>query len=157
MRFSPAFGQFAGKWECGILQQMIIHGTLKIALCAAALALGLCLRLEAADRWGALSQIETGDKDTAVGPGGEVSRYQIQPATWRQYAPTNSDPKNPADALAVAKKIMQDRCASFEATNHRPPTDYEFYVLWNAPSQIQKPSQAVARRAERFRNLVESR
>ncbi len=136
---------------------MTVRLTLKTAYWGAALACILCLRLQAADRWAALSQIETGDKDTAVGPGGEVSRYQIQLAAWRQYAPTNADPQKPADALAVAKKIMQERCASFEATYHRPPTDFEFYVLWNAPAQIQKPGKAVSRRAERFRNLVESR
>jgi hypothetical protein len=135
---------------------MTIRLMLKICLGALALAGGSCLRVEAMDRWAALSQIETGDRDAAVGPGGEVSRYQIQLAAWRQHAPAKADPRNPEDALAVARKVMEERLAQFEVTFHRSATDFEFYVLWNAPAQIQKPSQAVSRRAERFRNLVES-
>ena len=32
----------------------------------------------AMDRWAALSMIESGDNDQAVGPGGEVSRFHIR-------------------------------------------------------------------------------
>jgi hypothetical protein len=51
---------------------------------------------------------------------------------------------------------MQQRCATFEHTAHRPPTDTEFYILWNAPAQIQRPGKTVLGRAERFCNLVNS-
>jgi hypothetical protein len=52
---------------------------------------------------------------------------------------------------------MQERCAAFERTLHRPPTDSEFYILWNAPAQIDRPGKVVLRRAERFCNLVNRR
>lgn len=128
---------------------------MKIA--AVLLVLGACFPLRAADRWAALSLIESRDNDRAVGPHGEVSRYQMKPEVWQRYAPTNADWANPKDSLLVAKAIMDERCAAFERSSNRPPTDFEFYVLWNAPAQIQRPSKTVARRADRFCNVVSSR
>jgi hypothetical protein len=120
------------------------------------LFLGLCSPLQAADRWAALSLIESGDDDKAVGPHGEISRFQMQPDLWKRYAPTNADWTKPDDSLLVAKAVMQERCTAFERSMHRPPTDFEFYVLWNAPGQVKRPSKTVSRRAERFANLVEA-
>ena len=114
----------------------------------------MCLRMQAMERWVALSQMESGDNDHALGAAGEVSRYQIRPDVWRQYAVPAADFRKSSDALAVAKEVMDERCASFERTFHRPPTDFEFYVLWNAPAQIERPSRNVTRRAWRFCNLV---
>ena len=118
---------------------------------------GACLQLLAADRWAALSLIESGDNDRATGPHGEISRYQMQPEVWKRYASTNADWTKPEESLAVAKAVMEERCAAFERSTKRPPTDFEFYVLWNAPAQVQKPSKAVSRRAERFCNVLNSR
>jgi hypothetical protein len=120
------------------------------------LFLGLCSPAGASDRWAALSLIESGDNDKAIGPHGEISRYQMQPDLWKRYAPTNADWTKPEDSLGVAKAVMQQRCDAFERSMHRPPTDFEFYVLWNAPGQVKKPSKAVSRRAERFANVVEA-
>lgn len=130
---------------------------MKVPVLAVVLALGMCLRVHAVDRWTALSQIESGDNDLAIGPCGEVSRYQIRPDIWRHYAAEKADWQKPADSLSVARAIMQDRCATFEDSFHRSPTDFEFYVLWNAPAQIQKPSKIVSQRAERFCNVIASR
>ena len=129
---------------------------MKVNLCTVAvgLAFGLCAELHAMDRWNALSQIESGDNDRAVGAAGEVSRYQIKPELWRRYAPTDADCTNPTSALSVARQAMQERGAAFERAMHRPPTDSEFYILWNAPAQIDRPGKAVLARAERFCNLV---
>jgi hypothetical protein len=129
---------------------------MNVNLCFVAfgVAFGLCAELHAMDRWSALSQIESGDDDRAVGPAGEVSRYQIKPELWRRYAPTDADWTNPTNALSVARQAMQERCAAFEGTMHRPPTDSEFYILWNAPAQIDRPCKAVLARAGRFCNLV---
>jgi hypothetical protein len=121
------------------------------------LVLGLSLRLHAMDRWAALSQIESGDTDCAIGAAGEVSRYQMKPDVWRQYAATNADWQNPSDSLKTAQEVMKDRCSVFEETFHRQPTDFEFYVLWNAPGQIRKPGKAVRERADRFCSLVSRR
>ena len=136
---------------------MLTRIKVKISLATVGLVLGLCLPIQALDRWSALSQIESGDDDHAVGAAGEISRYQIKPAIWRRYAPADADWTNPANALSVARQAMQERCVGFERAVHRPPTDSEFYVLWNAPAQIQRPGKAVSGRAERFCNLIKYR
>ena len=106
------------------------------------------------DRWSALSQIESGDNDKAIGRMGEVSRYQILPDVWSAFADESADWENARDALSVAKAAMKKRCMDFEKSFHRKPTDFEFYVLWNAPAQIDRPGSAVSERAKRFCNLV---
>ena len=103
----------------------------------------------AMDRWAALSMIESGDNDHAVGPGGEVSRFQIRRELW-----TGGNPKDAHDALSAAREIMQPRLEEFQRSHQRPGTDFEFYVLWNAPWRVDHPSAAVTERARRFANLV---
>jgi hypothetical protein len=115
---------------------------------------GMCFSSAGMDRWAALSQIESADNDKAVGKKGEISRYQILPDVWAAFAAENADWENPKDALAVAKVAMKKRCAEFEQTFHRAPTDFEFYVLWNAPAQIERPGNVVSERAKRFCNLL---
>ncbi len=129
---------------------------LKLFASAALLVAGGLVAFGAMDRWTALSLIESGNNDRAIGPYGEISRYEVKPEIWTRYAPTNAHWTNPEVSLAVAKRIMQERCAAFERSFKRPPNDFEFYVLWNAPAQIQKPSTNVTERAERFRNLMNS-
>jgi hypothetical protein len=110
----------------------------------------------AMERWAALAQIESGNNDHALGLAGEISRYQIKPRVWHRYAPATANWRNAEQSLPIAKAAMRDRCANFERAFRRPPTDFEFYILWNAPAQIRKPSAAVAKRAQRFCNLVGS-
>lgn len=121
------------------------------------LFLGLGSRpAEAMNRWAALSMLESGNNDAAIGRAGEVSRFQIKPALWEKYGgpyPVTAR-TNPLAALFVAQAIMGDRCGEFERRFHRSPTDFEYYVLWNAPAQIQKPRRVVAERASRFCHLV---
>ena len=136
---------------------MFARKNVKLAVATLALAVGVCSRLPAMDRWSALSQIESGDDDRAVGAAGEVSRFQIKPELWQRYAPAGSDWTNAEDALCVAKEAMRERCAAFERSAHRPPTDSEFFILWNAPAEINHPSKAVLGRAERFCNLIHRR
>jgi hypothetical protein len=109
----------------------------------------LAMSASAMDRWAALSMLESGDNDKAVGPGGEISRFQILPALW-----PGGDSQNMQTALAVAKNIMQPRLEEFELSHKRAPTDFEFYVLWNAPWEVDHPSKIVTDRARRFANLV---
>jgi hypothetical protein len=103
----------------------------------------------AMDRWSALSMIESGNDDRAIGTLGEISRYQIRPYLW-----PGGNPLNAHIALRVARNIMQPRLTRFEQSHHRAPTDFEFYVLWNAPQEVNHPRRAVAERAHRFANLV---
>lgn len=114
--------------------------------------IGICAFIstaQAMDRWSALSMLESGNDDQAIGSRGEVSRYQIRPYLW-----PGGNPINAHVALNVAQKIMQSRIARFEQTHNRVPTDFEFYVLWNAPQEVNHPCRAVAKRAERYANLV---
>jgi hypothetical protein len=127
---------------------------LRLIIATVALGFEVSLNVQAMDRWAALSQIETSDNDSAIGAAGEISRYQIKPRLWRRYAPSDADWKNPSHALATARELMRERCAEFQRSYNRPPTDFEFYVLWNAPAQIQHPRKAVRDRAERFCRLV---
>jgi hypothetical protein len=104
------------------------------------------------DRWAALSMIESGNDDSAIGPGGEISRFQIRRKLW-----PGGDSQDPKIALAVAQEIMRPRLAGFQQSHKREATDFEFYVLWNAPWQADHPSTVVTERARRFANLVELR
>jgi len=133
---------------------MAVRMRLSLIITTVALGFEVSLKVQAMDRWAALSQLETRDNDHAVGAAGEISRYQMKPRLWRRYARSSADWKNPTEALAAAQEIMKERCANFERSYHRPATDFDFYVLWNAPAQIDKPGKAVRERAERFCNLV---
>jgi hypothetical protein len=120
----------------------------------AILVCGGCLlvpvSVPAMDRWAALSMIESGDDDRAVGSRGEVSRFQIRPELW-----PGGNSQNLQDALAAARKVMKPRLEAFEMSHGRPATDIEFYVLWNAPWDVDHPSKTVMERARRFSNLVQ--
>ena len=103
-------------------------------------------------RFAALSQVESGDNDFAVGGAGEISRFQIKRQNW-----LGGNPHDAAIALENAKAIMTVRCAQFEKAAKRPATDAEFYALWNAPSiaLAGRPlPKVIAQRAERFANLA---
>jgi hypothetical protein len=110
----------------------------------------------AMDRFAALSMVETGDNDSAIGPSGEISRYQVLPATWQHYAKGQAlDPVNPTNSLSIAQAVMAERCAQFQKTNHRPPTDFEFYLLWNCPAHVAHPGKLATDTAQRFANLCQ--
>jgi hypothetical protein len=120
------------------------------ALIVLVAALAIVSSARAMDRWAALSMIESGDDDSAIGSLGEVSRFQIRPYLW-----PGGNPHNAGVALDVAQKIMKPRVARFQHTHNRVPTDFEFYVLWNAPQEVNHPCRAVAKRAQRFANLAQ--
>jgi hypothetical protein len=106
------------------------------------------------DRSAALSMLETGDNDHAVGSAGEISRYQVRKLEWRSV--TNSPNYTDSEtAKNVMLHIMDKRVQAFKAHFGRAPSDFEYYALWNAPSQAMegKISRAVAARCERFANL----
>jgi len=113
--------------------------------------LGLAKPALAMDRWDALSMIESGNNDRAIGSVGEVSRFQIRPELW-----PGGNPQNPQQALTAAQITMTPRLNRFERIHKRQPTDFEFYVLWNAPWVVDHPTAVVKERAQRFVNLVQS-
>ena len=108
------------------------------------------------DRLSALSMLETGNDDRAVGSAGEISRFQVKKAEWRTV--TNSANYSDSEtARKVMIQLMDKRIHTFEEHFGRKPTDFEFYALWNAPSQALSGhvSRKVAERCERFANLCE--
>jgi hypothetical protein len=124
---------------------------MRIALMISALLVFLsATSADAMDRWAALSMIESGDNDSAIGPGGEISRFQICPELW-----PGGNPKDNRIALAAAQEIMEPRLLEFQKGHKRAATDFEFYVLWNAPWQADHPSKTVTERARRFANLAQ--
>ena len=108
------------------------------------------------DRLAALSMIETGNNDRMVGRAGEISRYQILKREWRSV--TNSTRYTDRDtARAVTLTLIDRRVASFRSIYQRPPTNFEFYALWNAPGQVLegRVSRTVAERCQRYANLCD--
>lgn len=123
-----------------------------------------------ARRLAALSMIESGDNDRAIGSAGEVSRYQIMPEIFAQYFFVVKPPpdiaasrlkagaRNPFIARNIATAIMRDRSKAFEARYHRDPSDFEFYILWARPACLLGPGithagRRLLDRAHRFANL----
>jgi hypothetical protein len=119
----------------------------------------------AVDRFTALAQVESADKphplgnDFCIGRDGELSRYQISPAVIAEFDIDATRLADPVYALKQARRIMQTRCGTFERRYHRPPTDFEFYILWHRPARLLVDSTAItpceADRAQRFANLCE--
>jgi len=113
-----------------------------------------------ASRLEALSQIETGDDDRAVGGAGEVSRYQIKPWIWRQYSDSKSY-SNRRISTEVAGQHLAELTGIFRKRARREPTDFDLYVLWNAgPTYYARIGFAKVRvhpvireRARRYANL----
>ena len=122
----------------------------------------------ALDRYAALSMIESGNNDKAVGSSGEVSRFQILPSVWNYQ--TNlvhvfdmrtkqilvQSPTNKLTALEVAMGIQSERQFNFYEKNKREPTDAEFYLLWHCPAHVLHPSRCETEIARRFANLCAS-
>ena len=111
---------------------------------------------------GALSMIESGDNDRAIGAAGEVSRYQIRPYVWRRYSVSRAY-RDPQVAKAVAECHLAYLETLFLQATGRQPTDFDRYVLWNGgPTYYANIGFKAARvcrtirgRAQRFVNLRE--
>jgi len=82
-------------------------------------------------RISALSLIESGDNDAAVGDAGEVSRYQIKPWIWRQYDPSSAYADRRI-STQVAQQHLAELAERFRRGARREPSDFDLYVLWNA-------------------------
>jgi hypothetical protein len=116
-----------------------------------------------ASRLEALSQIETGNNDRAIGGAGEVSRYQIKPWIWRQYSGSQAY-SNHRISTRVAEQHLGELTAIFRRCTRREPTDFDLYVMWNAgPTYYNRIGFAKSRvhpiireRARRYANLREA-
>ncbi|HAM73467.1 MAG TPA: hypothetical protein DCM86_17675 [Verrucomicrobiales bacterium] len=108
----------------------------------------------------AISLIESGGNDYAVGDAGEVSRYQILPKVWRSYTRSH-EYQNRWLAGEVAKRHLSTLQQSFQREAGRAPGDFELYVLWNAGLDYyrrhgfspRRVASTIRERADRFVNL----
>jgi hypothetical protein len=108
----------------------------------------------------ALSLIESGNNDAAVGSLGEVSRYQIRPYIWREYSASRSWRDSRVSAQ-VAENHLKNLEETFVRRAGRAPTDFDSYVLWNAGAAYYakvgfSPARVhpvIRERAQRFVNL----
>jgi hypothetical protein len=113
-----------------------------------------------ASRLEALSQIETGDNDRAVGGAGEVSRYQIKPWIWRLYSESEAY-SDRRISTQVAEQHLTGLASLFRKRTRREPSDFDLYVLWNAgPTYYNRIGFSKSRvhpiirdRARRYANL----
>ena len=77
----------------------------------------------------ALSAIESGHRDTAIGRHGEVSRYQMMPYVWRAHA-RGENPRDPEQAGAVAMRVMRSR--------YRGTDPATWYLAWHCPGRLRR-------------------
>ena len=111
----------------------------------------------------AISMIESGDDDRAVGSAGEISRYQIKVSVWKQYSRSRAY-QNVNVSTRVAGQYLKALEALYRGRTGRDPSNFDRYVMWNAgPAYYAKrgfaPSRVhriVRERATRFANLCEA-
>ncbi len=112
----------------------------------------------------AISMIESGNNDFAIGGAGEVSRYQIKPRVWRSYTDREAY-ENQKLSGWVAGQYLSFLESAFEKGAGHPPTDFDLYVLWNAGLAYYKRIgfsshrvlPVIRERAQRFVNLRQMR
>jgi len=109
----------------------------------------------------ALGMIESGNNDRVIGPGGEVSRYQIQLAVWKTYSDSRAY-FEPEVSRNVARQHWSYLTNYFREKAGREPTDFDMYILWNTRYGYYASkgfdqrllNETLRDRARRFVNLV---
>ena len=108
----------------------------------------------------ALSLIESGDNDAAVGRAGEVSRFQIMPHVWSHYSGSRAF-RNSKVSTEVAAQHLQELTTWFQQRTGRAASDFDIYVLWNAgPTyyhrigfKTSRVNRVISERARRYATL----
>ena len=108
----------------------------------------------------AISMIESGNNDFAIGGAGEVSRYQIKPRVWRFYTDLRAYENDKLSRWVAGQYLSSLEKAYEEGTGHAP-SDFDLYVLWNAGLTYYKRigfstrrvHPVIRERAQRFVNL----
>ncbi len=111
----------------------------------------------------ALSQIESGGNDHAIGRANEISRFQILPSVWREHTASRNY-HNESVAWTVAQRIIKPRQEAFSRAMRREPLPREVYCLWHRPGRfasegymVSRMSGSVQARAKRFANLIRAK
>lgn len=113
----------------------------------------------------ALSQIESGDNDAAVGQAGEISRFQMLPKVALKEIQENVDLRGktyhagwPLDGRLterIARGIWEKRVSVFCLVYRRQPTPAELYLCWHRPGRVLNPTKRERELAGRFANLFQ--
>lgn len=110
----------------------------------------------------AIAMVESGGNDLAVGKGGEVSRYQIAPVTWRSIT---KEPLSAARDPVVSTKVAMEHVARIRRALPRERRDDVEWVAaawcWGTAKTVRKATAGrragfpaeVEDYAERVRNL----
>lgn len=112
----------------------------------------------------ALSQVESGDNDHAVGAHGEISRYQMLPSTWAIYSDSKAY-SNAGVSMGVAINHMNWLLTTYIKCTGRVPTNRELAVMWNMGFtgykrtgwDISKCPESVQDYSQRITNLMETK
>ena len=111
----------------------------------------------------AISQIESNDNEKAKGRHGEISRYQLKRAVWKQHFPSEKDQRHiPSAARRCAKAHLcwlELRLCLAKQTKDPNPRDV--YAAWNLGLEafsrrdydFDRLPDTIKQRAERFANL----
>lgn len=137
---------------------------LSIMICATETTL-IALQQDFDAKLRAISQIESNDNDKAKGCHGELSRYQIKRAVWKQHFPDEKDQRHiPLHAKRCARAHLcwlELKLCLLKKTNNPSPRDV--YAAWNIglaayarrDYTLDKLPNNIRQRADRFTNLYE--
>ncbi len=105
----------------------------------------------------AISQVESGDRDDAVGRRGERSRYQLSERVWLHFS---SLPFSRGDDPGFSRDVALAYLGWIEAQlrlHRRPATPYEMALAWNAGvAGSRRPSSRARDYAERVAALYDA-
>jgi hypothetical protein len=149
-----------GKFEGHTGKPAVMELTIMMRLIAALLVATVMNCKASSTDLEAISLIESGGNDRAIGGAGEVSRYQILPRVWKTYSHSR-DYQNRFLAGEIAKRHLEALQRSFEQASGRKPGDFDLYVLWNAGMDYyrrhgfspRRVHTVIRERADRFVNL----
>jgi hypothetical protein len=111
----------------------------------------------------ALSMVESGNNDNAIGRKGERGRYQMRKAAWKESSLVpHSYASNIKFSSEATQNYMMLQSNMFLQHTHRLPTDYDLYVMWNMgftgykrkQFEFNKCPKRVKENAQRFYDLL---
>lgn len=101
----------------------------------------------------AISEIESGTNDRAIGPRGEISRYQLKPTIWHHYTQSTRF-YDPGQAYYVAKRHLRHLRAALAGANLKE-TPEAIAMMWHYGEGCRYAvGKTEADYAQRFSNLV---
>lgn len=86
----------------------------------------------------ALGQVESENKDHAIGKSGEVSRYQIMRDIWDEETNYSKRWWDVGYSKLIAQQLLTKRIDWFVNGANRLPIPEEVYAMWNKPGLMQR-------------------